>query len=102
MYHAQALHLGCCSSPRSPSDVAYSDSKDLAKRTISYKNLKERSYEIAISHKYDGYQRGLTSMVYKFFDKKTESGANVNGLLAQKLQISKKGKSMPGLKTILG
>ena len=43
--------------------------------------MKERSYEIAISHKYDGYQ-----------NKKTESGANVNGFLAQKLQISKKGK----------
>ena len=36
------------------------------KRTISGKVLKERAYEIAINHKYDGYQRGLASMVYKF------------------------------------
>ena len=36
------------------------------KRTISGKVLKERAYEIAINNKYDGYQRGLASMVYKF------------------------------------
>ena len=48
-------------------DAAYSDSKDLAKRIISGKVLKERAYEIAINHKYDGYQRGLASVVYKFF-----------------------------------
>ena len=45
----------------------YSDSKDLAKRTILSKILKEKSYEIAINPKYDWYQRGLASMVYKFF-----------------------------------
>ena len=48
-------------------DAAYSGSKDLAKRTISGKVLKERADEIAINHKYDGYQRGLASTVYKFF-----------------------------------
>ena len=52
-------------------DAAYSDSKDLAKRTISDKILKERAYEIARNCKYDGYQRALASMVYKFFDEKT-------------------------------
>ena len=35
--------------------VAYSDSKDLAKRSIPDKSLKERAYEIAINRKYDGY-----------------------------------------------
>ena len=48
-------------------DAAYSNSKDLAKRTISDKILKDRSYETARNHNYDGYQRELASMVYKFF-----------------------------------
>ena len=49
-------------------DTAYSDSKDLAKRTISDKILKNKAYEIAINPKYDGHQRRLASMVYKFFN----------------------------------
>ena len=50
-------------------DAAYSDSKDLAKRTISDKILKDRAYEIARNCEYDGYQRALSGMVYKVFDK---------------------------------
>ena len=42
-------------------DVAYYDSKDLAKRTVSDRILKVRAYEIATNTKYDGYQRGLAS-----------------------------------------
>ena len=53
-------------------DAAHSDSKDLAKRTISYKILKDRAYEIARNCGYDGYQRALASMVNKLFDKKTD------------------------------
>ena len=57
-------------------DVAYSDSKDLTKRTVADKILRNRAFNIAKDPKYDGYQRGLASMVYKFFDKKSEgSGA---------------------------
>ena len=59
-------------------DAAYSDSKDLAKRTISDKILKDRAYEITRNHVYDGYQRALASMVYKCFDKKTASRICVN------------------------
>ena len=44
-------------------DAAYSDSNDLAKRTISDKILKDRAYEIARNGEYDGYQRALASMV---------------------------------------
>ena len=51
-------------------DATYSDSKNLAKRTISSTILNYSDYEIAVNTKYDGYQRGLASMVYKFFDKK--------------------------------
>ena len=44
--------------------------KDLTKRTVSDKVLRDKAFKIAKNPKYDGYQRGLASMVYKFFDKK--------------------------------
>ena len=53
-------------------DPAYSDSKDLTKRTVADKILKNKAFDIAKDPKYDGYQRGLASMVYKFFDIKSE------------------------------
>ena len=52
-------------------DAAYSDSKDLTKRTVADKVLKNKAFNIAKDPKYDGYQRGLDSMV-KFFDKKSK------------------------------
>ena len=51
-------------------DSAYADHKDLINRTKSDKVLKDKAYDIASNPEYDGYQRGLASMVYKFFDKK--------------------------------
>ena len=54
-------------------DAAYSDSKDLIKRTVADKTLKDKAFDIAKDPKYDGYQRGLVSMVYKFFDSKVAS-----------------------------
>ena len=53
-------------------DAAYSDSKDLTKRTAADKILRNRAFNIAKDPKYDGYQRGLPSMVYKFFHKKSK------------------------------
>ena len=47
--------------------------------------MKDRSFEIARNCRYDGHQRALASMVYKFFDKKTELGISVNKQLAEKL-----------------
>ena len=52
-------------------DAAYSDSKDLTKRTVADKILGNKAFNIAKDPKYDGYQRGLASMVYKCFDKKS-------------------------------
>ena len=57
----------------------------MAKRVISNKILKDRAFEIATNCNYDGYQRALASVVYKFFDKKTGSGVSVNGQLAEEL-----------------
>ena len=51
-------------------DATCSDSKNLKKRTISDKISKGTTYEIAINLKYDGYQRGLVSMVYTVFLRK--------------------------------
>ena len=57
-------------------DMTYGKSKDLTKRTQSDKVLRDRAFKIASDPKYDGYQRGLASMVYNFFDKKS-SGSGV-------------------------
>ena len=54
-----------------PHDMAYGDFKDLTRRIASDKTLHDKAFNIAKIPKYDGYQRGLASVVYKFFDKKT-------------------------------
>ena len=56
----------------------YGKSKDLVKRTQSDKVLRDKAFKIASDPKYDGYQRGLASMVYKFFDKKSSGGSIIN------------------------
>ena len=71
-------------------DMAYGDFKDLAKRTASDKVLGNKAFNIAKNPIYDGCQRGLASMVYKFFDKKfASSGFNIevkpNEQLAEEL-----------------
>ena len=50
-------------------DMAYRDFKDLARRTAADKVLRDKAFNIAKDPKYSGYQGGLASMVYKFFDK---------------------------------
>ena len=55
--------------------MAYGDFKDSTKRTASDKILRDKAFDIAKIPKYDGYQRGPASMVYKFFDKKTSGEA---------------------------
>ena len=67
--------------------MAYGDFKNLARRTASNKVLRNKAFNIAKNLKYDGYQRGLASMVYKFFDKKT-SGSGVNNEIKQKQQLA--------------
>ena len=49
-------------------DAAYFDSKGFTKRTVADKILRNRVFNIAKDPKYDGCQRGLASMVYKFLD----------------------------------
>ena len=57
-------------------DMAYGGFKNLKRRTQSDEVLKDKTLEIASNPKYDGYQRGLASMVNTFFDKKSK-GAGI-------------------------
>ena len=52
--------------------MAYGDFKDLTRRTASDKILRDKAF--AKDPKYDEFQRGYASMIYKFFDKKTSGG----------------------------
>ena len=58
--------------------MAYEDFKDLAKGTFVDKILRDKAFKIASDQKYDGYQRGSASMVYKFFDKKSQGSGVAN------------------------
>ena len=58
-------------------DMAYGDFKDLKRRIAFDKILRDKAFNIATNSKYDRYQRGLPSMLYKFFDKKS-TGSSVN------------------------
>ena len=60
--------------------MAYGDFKDLAKRIAPDKVLRDKVFNVAKNPKHDVYQRGLASMVYKFFDKNS-SGSGVNNKL---------------------
>ena len=65
-------------------DMTLGDFKDLPRRTASDKIFRGKAINIAKNPKYDGYQRGLTSMFYKFFDKKT-SGSGVKSMSNEQL-----------------
>ena len=99
-------------------DLAYGDFKDWARRAASDKVLKDKAFSIAKNPKDDRHQRGISSMVYKFFDRKSAgSGVNMhtnnrrpldldeelhclcNGLLLENL---KEEQFIQDLKTIFG
>ena len=58
-------------------DSDYADHKYLINGTEAEKALRDKAYDIASNPKYDGYQRGLASMVYKFFDKKSTARSSL-------------------------
>ena len=60
------------------------DFKDLTRRKASKKTLRDKTFNMAKYPKYDGYQRGLALMVYKFFDKKTFGGTVKNENISNK------------------
>ena len=56
--------------------MAYGDFKDLAKRTAADKVLTNKAFKIARDQKYDEHQRGLASMLFEFFDKKSQGSSH--------------------------
>ena len=92
-------------------DAVYSDSKDLTKRTVADKILKNKAFDIAKDPKYDGYEKGLASMVYNFFDSKVsgsvakltpENEQLANELNKPIIRKLKKEKYIQHLKIIFG
>ena len=83
-------------------DMAYGKSNDLVKRTQSDKVLRDKAFKIISDPKYDGYQRGLASMIYKFCDKKS-SGKITNSqinFIARLLENFRDKKFIHSLETI--
>ena len=89
-------------------DMAYGKTKDLSKRTQSDKVLRDKAFKC--DRKYDGYQRGLGSMVYKFFDKKSSGSCFATNqiitwqmsFINQLLKNLRKEKFIRHLKAIFG
>ena len=59
--------------------MAYEDFKDLPRRTAADKVLQNKAFNIDKHQKYGGYQRGLASLVYKFFDKNFSTSNTLGG-----------------------
>ena len=59
--------------------MAYGGFKDLVRRKSFDKVLRDKAFNIAKNLKYHEYQRGLASMVYTFFDKKS-SGSGIKSI----------------------
>ena len=65
-------------------DMAYGDFKDLNRRTFADKVLHGKAFDIAEGSKYNRHQRGLASMVFRLFDKKTSGSGIKNGNISNK------------------
>ena len=64
--------------------MAYGDFKNLPRRTASDKTLCNKAFNIAKNPKFDVQQRGLASMVYKFFNKNSfSSNTSGNGVKSE-------------------
>ena len=69
--------------------MVHGDFKDIARRTASDKVLRDKAFNIAKNPKHDGYQRGLASMVCKFFNKKSKGAGIANNEIKKSLQLAK-------------
>ena len=65
-------------------DMAYGAFKDLNRRAAADKVLHDKEFDIAKNPKDDGYQRGLASIIFKFFDKKTP-GTSIKKIINKEL-----------------
>ena len=64
--------------------MAYGDFKHVNRRTAADKVLHNKAFNIAKNPKYDGYQCGLASMVYRLFDTKASGGAIIIEIMSNK------------------
>ena len=64
--------------------MVYGSFKDLTRRTASGKILLDKAFNISKNPKYDGYRRGIASMVYRCFDKRTSGSGIKNGNISNK------------------
>ena len=65
-------------------DMAYGKYKDLVRRTESHKFFRDKAFKIPSNRKYNGHERGLASMVYKLFDRRS-AGSGINSISNQQL-----------------
>ena len=79
-------------------DSAYAYHKDLINRTEADKVLRDKAYDIASNPKYDGYQSGLASMVYKFFDKKSTTKPTAEPSALARSSLERTGSGFKKLK----
>ena len=75
-------------------DSAYADHKDLINKTEADKVLRDKAYDIASNPEYDRYQRGLASMVYKFFDKKYTAGPTAKPSSLERSSLDRMGSGI--------
>ena len=68
--------------------MAYGDFKDLKRITFSDKVLRDKAFNIAKYPKYDAYERGLASMIYKFFVRKSKGSGVANNEIKKNLQLA--------------
>ena len=61
----------------------YRDFNCLYRGTASDKVLREKTINVAKNPKYDGYQRGIASVVYKYFNKKSSGGNTLGGAVTR-------------------
>ena len=69
-------------------EMPFGDFKDLTRRTASDKLLRDKAFNITENPKCDGYQRGLASMVYKFFDQKSTKCGGFKSAIKQNEQLA--------------
>ena len=67
--------------------MAYEDFKYLPRRTTSDEILHDKAFNIAKNRKYDGCQRGIASIVYKFLDKNS-AGSGIKNKIKQNEQLA--------------
>ena len=75
-------------------DLAYGHFKDLNRRTFPGKVLFNKTFKIAKDPRYDGYQRGLASIIYKLFDKKNSASGIKNENISNKELAKESDKPM--------